>query len=242
MDIHKCHSEVGTHTSRVAQAKICCHFTLIPTFDAPTCGLYFRNKTTAGTWQNEHAGRCGRSTCSASAMVGKKPCNIPTTIFATTCLPAHRQRHHDKKTTCRGHCKPSSTGTPLNPRAMEDAANAAKPAIAATKAAMMQALPPDPIAAGLEALSKQQMKLRKERKDLARQMKNAKKKVQRLKTPCPSNDRRRLGGGAYDEEGSSLIESRARRRLRECVFIKCHIHIVRAKEHHQHRTRQEYVR
>lgn len=66
--------------------------------------------------------------------------------------------------------------------AMEDAANAAKPAIAATKAAMMEALPPDPIAAGLEALCKQQFKLRKERKDLARQMKNAKKKVQRLKT------------------------------------------------------------
>jgi len=64
---------------------------------------------------------------------------------------------------------------------MDDIANATKPAIAATKIAMMQALPADPIAASLEALSKQQIKLRKERKDLARQMKNAKKKVQRLK-------------------------------------------------------------
>ena len=118
-------------------------------------------------------------------MVGKNTCSIPTTIIAATCLPAHRQRHQDETTTCRGHCKPSSTGTPLNPRAMEDAANAAKPAIAATKAAMMQALPPDPIAAGLEALSKQQMKLRKERKDLARQMKNAKKKGAKAENSMP---------------------------------------------------------
>ena len=64
---------------------------------------------------------------------------------------------------------------------MQDAATAAKPAIAATKTAIVDALPPDPIAAGLEELCRQQMKLRKERKDLARQVKNAKKKVQRLK-------------------------------------------------------------
>ena len=64
---------------------------------------------------------------------------------------------------------------------MQDAATAAKPSIAATKAAIVDALPPDPIAAGLEELCRQQMKLRKERKDLARQVKNAKKKVQRLK-------------------------------------------------------------
>ena len=57
----------------------------------------------------------------------------------------------------------------------------AKPAIAATKAAIVDSLPPDPIAAGLEELSTQQLKLRKERKDLARQVKHAKKKVKRLK-------------------------------------------------------------
>lgn len=64
---------------------------------------------------------------------------------------------------------------------MQDAASAAKPAIAATKTAVVDALPPDPIAAGLEELCRQQAKLRKDRKDLARQVKNAKKKVQRLK-------------------------------------------------------------
>ena len=64
---------------------------------------------------------------------------------------------------------------------MDQPAADAKPAIAATKAAIVESLPPDPIAAGLEELTKQQLKLRKERKDLARQVKNAKKKVKRLK-------------------------------------------------------------
>ena len=64
---------------------------------------------------------------------------------------------------------------------MEDAATAAKPAISATKTAIVDSLPPDPIAAGLEALCRQQILLRKERKDLTRQVKNAKKKVARLK-------------------------------------------------------------
>ena len=76
---------------------------------------------------------------------------------------------------------PSSAAASISVLAMQDAATAAKPAIAATKAAIVDALPPDPIAAGLEELCRQQMKLRKERKDLARQVKNAKKKVQRLK-------------------------------------------------------------
>lgn len=76
---------------------------------------------------------------------------------------------------------PSSPTAAISVLAMEDAATAAKPAIAATKAAIVDALPPDPIAAGLEELCRQQQKLRKERKDLARQVKNAKKKVQRLK-------------------------------------------------------------
>lgn len=76
---------------------------------------------------------------------------------------------------------PSSPAASISLLAMEDAATAAKPAIAATKAAIVDALPPDPIAAGLEELCRQQLKLRKERKDLARQVKNAKKKVQRLK-------------------------------------------------------------
>ena len=75
---------------------------------------------------------------------------------------------------------PSSAAASISLLAMQDAATAAKPAIAATKAAIVDALPPDPIAAGLEELCRQQMKLRKERKDLARQVKNA-KKVQRLK-------------------------------------------------------------
>jgi len=163
-------------------------------------------------------------------MVGQHPNNnlntrnICRTIFAIACLPAHCQRYHDEKTTCCGHCKPSSTGTPLNPRAKKDAENAAAPASAATKAAMMQTLPSDPIAASLEALPVQHMKLRKERTDLARQIKNAKKPVQKAEILCPSLDRRRLGGGANDEEGSTLIKNRARCRLRECIFIKCHIH------------------
>jgi len=64
---------------------------------------------------------------------------------------------------------------------MEDAATAAAPMILATKLAVVSSLPADPIAADLEDLRQQQLALRKQREDLARHVKNAKKKVQRLK-------------------------------------------------------------
>lgn len=64
---------------------------------------------------------------------------------------------------------------------MADAAAAAKPAIAAPKTALVDSLPPDPIAAGLQELCRLQTKLRKEGEALVRPVKTAKQKVGRLK-------------------------------------------------------------
>ena len=128
---------------------------------------------------------------------------------------------------------PSSPAASISVLAMQDAATAAKPAIAATKAAIVDALPPDPIAAGLEELCRQQMKLRKERKDLARQVKNAKKKVQRMKVRARALTDDDLVAVLMMRKAAASAKSRARRRrcdgvlLELCVILQCRQHGAR---------------
>ena len=108
-------------------------------------------------------------------MERKNACYFQFRIFAASTHGMKCKFQHTPFASCCAHSLSSSSKQALQTLAMDNAAADAKPAIAATKAAIVDSLPPDPIAAGLEELSKQHLKLRKGRKDLARQVKNAKK-------------------------------------------------------------------
>ena len=114
-------------------------------------------------------------------MDGENTCNVWKDVCAAICLPAEREQFLHRKTPRCGNCSPSSTSAALIGNSNGRCGTCRKASHCGDKGRGCAGIAPDPIAAGLEALSKQQMKLRKERKDLARQVKNAKKKVQRLK-------------------------------------------------------------